>query len=55
MLRMDERARHKNTFEFDAGREEMKHFQELLDELDDIELRELVDSIGITFELPHRN
>jgi hypothetical protein len=52
MHRMNEKARNANIFETNAGPEELKHLQELLDELDDAELRKLVDRIGILFERP---
>jgi hypothetical protein len=41
-----------NAFCSNAGPEEMKHFQELLDALDDAEIAELVDAVGIRFQLP---
>jgi hypothetical protein len=52
MQRMNETASDANTFETDAGPAEMEHFQELLDELDDTELRKLVKGVGMVFEAP---
>ncbi len=41
-----------NTFCGNAGPEEMKHFQRLLDVLDDAEIVALVDAVGIRFQRP---
>jgi hypothetical protein len=38
-----------NAFCGNAGQEELKHLQSLLDELTDKELHELVDKVGIKF------
>ncbi len=39
-----------NAFCGNAGPEEMKHFQRLLDALDDAEIPALVDAVGIGFQ-----
>jgi hypothetical protein len=41
-----------NAFCGNAGPEEMKHFQHLLDVLTDQEITQLVDAVGITFDSP---
>jgi hypothetical protein len=41
-----------NAFCGNAGPEEMKHFQRLLDVLSDDEIRRLVDAVGISFLSP---
>lgn len=44
------RAHGTNAFCGNAGPEEMKHFQRLLDVLDDAEIVTLADAIGIRFQ-----
>lgn len=41
-----------NAFCDNAGPEEMRHFQKLLDALDDAEIPVLVDAVGIEFQRP---
>ncbi len=54
---MDEHQDHtgfhnKNAFCGNAGSEELKHLQRLLDELTDKEVQALVDAVGIKFDTP---
>lgn len=44
-----------NAFCGDAGPEEMQHFQDLIDQLSDNELKNLVEKVGISFAVDEDN
>jgi|GEM_PF-2435983 len=45
----------KNAFCGNAGPEEMKHLQKMLDALTDMEIASLVDAVGIKFGIPAKD